>query len=314
MATSSSASPAVAVAARAQPERRPSVYWEAFQGLRRDPVAMAALAILLIVAFLALAGPVVAPYDPNAQSLSTRLRPPVWSDRGSAANLLGTDQLGRDMLSRIIYGARVSAIIGLAVVCLGAIAGVTLGLVAGFFGGKIEKVIVSVIDTVLSFPGLLLSLTVVAVFGANMTTLILALSLRAWVVYARIVRGQTLILKQVQFIEAARSLGIPTGPILARHLLPNLLPSILTIAVLELARVVLSESSLSFLGLGIQSPSISWGLMLAEGRRYMSTANWLVTTPGIAIAITVLSVNVLASYIRRLLDPFQRGRIEMHER
>jgi ABC-type dipeptide/oligopeptide/nickel transport system permease subunit len=259
-------------------------------------------------------GPLLAPHDPIGQTLSARLRPPAWQERGSLTHLLGTDQLGRDILSRMIFGAQVSATVGLAVILLGGILGTAAGLCAGFFGGRFETVVVALVDVVLAFPSLLLALTIVAVLGPNITTVILALTLRGWVIFARMARGQALALSQFQFVEAARCIGAPSRWILARHLLPNLVPSIITIAVLDLARVVLAESSLSFLGLGIQPPGMSWGLMLAEGRNYMLTANWLVTLPGLAIALTVLSVNILASHVRRVLDPFQRGRIETESR
>jgi ABC-type dipeptide/oligopeptide/nickel transport system permease subunit len=287
---------------------RPSVYWRALRGLRRDPFAVAGLVILVIALGAAAIGPYIAPYDPVDQDLTARLRPPVWQERGSFAHPLGTDNLGRDIMSRLIYGARVSAIVGLTVITLGAIFGTVLGLCAGYFGGRIDNIIVGIVDVVLSFPGLLLALTIVAMLGPTITTVILALSMRGWVVYARVARGQALALSKFQFIEAAQSIGAPAPWVLARHLLPNLLPSIVTVAVLELARMVLAESSLSFLGLGVQPPGISWGLMLAEGRNYMLTAPWLVTLPGVAIALTVLSANIISSHVRRLVDPFQQGR------
>ena len=287
---------------------RPSVYWRALRGLRRDPFAVAGLVVLVIALGAAAFGPYVSPYDPLDQDLVARLRPPFWQERGSFAHPLGTDNLGRDIMSRLIYGARVSATVGLTVVTLGAFVGTALGLCAGYFGGRIDNIIVGIVDVVLSFPGLLLALTVVAMLGPTITTVILALSMRGWVVYARVARGQTLALSKFQFVEAAQSIGAPAPRVLARHLLPNLLPSIVTVAVLELARMVLAESSLSFLGLGVQPPGISWGLMLAEGRNYMLTAPWLVTLPGVAIAVTVLSANIISSHVRRLVDPFQQGR------
>jgi len=287
---------------------RPSVYWRALRGLRRDPFAIAGLIVLAIALGAAVLGPYVSPYDPVDQDLAARLRPPFWQERGALAHPLGTDNLGRDILSRLIYGARVSATVGLTVITLGAVFGTAIGLCAGYFGGKIDNLIVGIVDIVLSFPGLLLALTVVAMLGPTITTVILALSMRGWVVYARVARGQALALSKFQFIEAAQSIGAPAPWVLARHLLPNLLPSIVTVAVLELARMVLAESSLSFLGLGVQPPGISWGLMLAEGRNYMLTAPWLVTLPGVAIALTVLSANIISSHVRRLVDPFQQGR------
>jgi peptide/nickel transport system permease protein len=302
----SSSVPAAAPVVRL-PQRTP-VYRRAFTELLHDPIAFAALVVLTLVVSAALVGPLVAPYDPVDQDILTRLSPPVWQAGGDLSHAFGTDNLGRDILSRLIYGTRVSVSVGLIVVCLGAVVGTALGLLAGYRGGRVESVVVGIVDIWLSFPLLLLALTIVSVLGPTMSTVILALSLRGWVIFARVARGQTLSLKHYQFVEAARSIGAPSTLILWRHLLPNLLPSILTVGVLELARMVLAESSLSFLGLGVQPPGISWGLMLAEGRNYMLTAPWLVTLPGLAIAVTVLSVNILASHIRRLADPFQQGR------
>jgi ABC-type dipeptide/oligopeptide/nickel transport system permease subunit len=289
---------------------RASIYRRAFGGLRRDPIALTGIVMLVLAVVAALVGPSISPYDPVDQDLVARLRPPFWQERGSWAHPLGTDNLGRDILSRLIYGARISVSVGLTVVSIGAVLGTVLGLCAGYFGGRVDALIVGIVDVMLSFPGLLLALTIVAMLGPTVMTVILALSMRGWVVYARVARGQALSLSQYQFVEAAQSIGAPAPWVLARHVLPNLLPSIVTVAVLELARMVLAESSLSFLGLGVQPPGISWGLMLAEGRNYMLTAPWLVTLPGVAIALTVLSANVLASHVRRLVDPFQQGRGE----
>ncbi len=287
---------------------RPSLFSRLVRSLSRDPIAVAGVVVLGIVLVSAVIGPYISPYDPVDQDLYARLRPPFWQERGSLAHPLGTDNLGRDIASRLIYGAQVSVAVGLTVVTLGALVGTVVGVCAGYFGGRIDNVIVGIVDVVLSFPGLLLALTIVAVMGPTVGTVILALSMRGWVVYARMARGQALALAEYQFVESARSIGAPAPWILARHIVPNLLPSIVTVAVLELARMVLAESSLSFLGLGVQPPGISWGLMLAEGRNYMLTAPWLVTLPGVAIALTVLSANILSSHVRRLVDPFQQGR------
>jgi ABC-type dipeptide/oligopeptide/nickel transport system permease subunit len=287
---------------------RSSIYSRAVTSLLRDPIAVAGVFVLFIAVVAATIGPYITPYDPVDQDLVARLRPPFWQERGSLAHPLGTDNLGRDISSRLIFGARISVSVGLTVVSLGAIVGTAIGISAGYFGGRIDNLIVGIVDIVLSFPGLLLALTIVAVLGPTVGTVILALSMRAWVVYARVARGQAMALRHYQFVEAAQSIGATSPRILAGHVLPNLLPSIVTVAVLELARMVLAESSLSFLGLGVQPPGISWGLMLAEGRNYMLTAPWLVTLPGVAIALTVLSANVLASHVRRLVDPFQQGR------
>jgi ABC-type dipeptide/oligopeptide/nickel transport system permease subunit len=301
----------VALRAPAVPKRRATVATQAFRQIRRDPFAVFAVAVLIVVGMAALGGVALAPHDPLDQNYSAIRRPPLWDARGTLSHPLGTDELGRDILSRLIVGAQVSATVGLAVVLLGGTLGTLAGLCAGYFGGRFDTAMVALIDVVLAFPSLLLALTIVAVLGPNIYTVILALTMRGWVIFARVARGQALALSQFQYVESARSVGAPTFRILARHLLPNLVPSILTIAVLDLARVVLAESALSFLGLGIQPPGVSWGMMLSTGRGYMLTANWLVTLPGLAIAVTVLSVNILATHFRRVLDPFQRGRVEM---
>jgi peptide/nickel transport system permease protein len=311
VATNVQAAPGT-IAARAP--RRKSIYLQTLGELRRDPFAMAAIVVLSIVLVAAVAGPFIMPADPLEQSLRDRLKPPIWHAGGSMEHIFGTDQLGRDIFSRMIDGARVSVMIGLSIVAIASVIGTTLGLIAGFKGGKIEMIIGTATDVILSFPGLLMALTIVTVLSPSIGTLILALSIRGWVIYARVGRGQTLALSQFQFIEAARTIGASTPRILAGHLLPNLVPSIMTIAILELARMILAESSLSFIGLGVQAPRISWGLMLAEGREYMLTANWLVTLPGVAIAVTVLSFNILSSHIRRVVDPFQRGRVDTTQR
>lgn len=301
-------------AVRARAPRRQSVYLQAARELRKDPFAIAAMFVLALVLIAAVAGPVLMPSDPLDQSLRDRLKPPIWHEGGTSAHLFGTDQLGRDIFSRMIDGARVSVMIGVMIVLISSSVGTSLGLLAGFMRGRLELVIGTLTDVILSFPGLLMALTIVTVLSPGIGTLILALSIRGWVVYARVSRGQTLALSQFQYIEAARTIGASTPRILAGHLLPNLLPSIMTIAILELARMILAESSLSFIGLGVQAPRISWGLMLAEGREYMLTANWLVTLPGVAIAMTVLSFNILSSHIRRVVDPFQRGRVDTSQR
>jgi peptide/nickel transport system permease protein len=264
-----------------------------------------AILVLVIVA-AALLGPLVAPHDPTAQSLVGRLRPPVWYPDGTAENLLGTDHLGRDVLSRIIYGARTSISIGAFVVLTAGCFGITMGLLAGYKGGRWDTIIMRTVDTQLAFPGLLLALIIITVLGASFTLLVIILAVDGWMVYARMTRGVVLSTKEKPYVEAAELVGCRPRRIIFRHILPNLLSPLITLAILEFARVVIAEAALSFIGLGIQPPQISWGLDVTSGRNYVFNAWWLVTFPGIAIAVTVLGLNLVASWLRIFSDPRER--------
>jgi peptide/nickel transport system permease protein len=234
------------------------------------------------------------------------LRPPVWEARGSWANLLGTDNLGRDVFSRILHGARLSILIGAAVVAASASFGVLVGLIAGFAGGRVDAVLMRWVDVHVAFPGLLLSLVILVILGPGPGTVILALALNGWMVYARQIRSVVLSVRQLPYIESAEMAGARAGRILFRHILPNLAAPLITLMVLEFARVVLAEAALSFLGVGVQPPAVSWGLDVANGRNYLTSAWWLATFPGLSIALTVLIVNVAASRLRLALDPRER--------
>jgi peptide/nickel transport system permease protein len=264
---------------------------------------VAFLALLLICAIFA---PLVAPHDPAAQSLSNRLRPPVWSEGGSWDHVLGTDYLGRDLLSRIIYGSRISLLVGASVVALAGVFGVVMGLVSGYRGGRTDRLIMGFVDTQVAFPGLLLALIILAVVGPSVGALVIVLSLNGWMVYARVTRGVVLSVKELPYVEAAEIVGCRSRRVVFRHILPNLTSSLATLGVLEFARIVLAEAALSFLGLGIQPPQTSWGLDVAGGRDYIFSAWWLVTFPGIAIALTVLAINLVASWLRVVTDPQER--------
>ena len=262
--------------------------------------------IVLALVLVAIFAPLLAPYDPAEQSLRSRLIPPVWQERGTWEHLLGTDHLGRDILSRIIHGSRISMFVGLAVVALAGGFGVTLGLIAGFFGGRVDAAIMRFVDTLIAFPGLLLALVILAVIGPSMTTVIVVLALNGWMVYARMTRGIVLSVRQLPYVEAAEMVGGRPMHVVFRHILPNLMSPLLTLGVLEFARIVLAEAALSFLGLGIQPPATSWGLDVANGKDYLFVAWWLVTIPGCAIAITVLAINLLANWARVTSDPQER--------
>jgi peptide/nickel transport system permease protein len=238
--------------------------------------------------------------------LRSRLVPPVWEDNGSWKHILGTDHLGRDVLSRVIHGSRVSLTVGAAVVLLAGTFGVVLGLIAGYRGGRTDSVIMRWIDTQVAFPGLLIALIILAVIGPSMLTVILVLSFNGWMVYGRMTRGAVLSVRQTAYVEAAEMVGCSAMRVVFRHILPNLTSPLLTLSILEFARIVLAEAALSFLGMGIQPPATSWGLDVATGKNYMFRAWWLVTFPGVAISITVLAINLVASWLRLVSDPQER--------
>ena len=262
--------------------------------------------LVLIIVIAAVLAPLLAPHDPSAQSLRGRLDPPFWYPDGTTEHLLGTDNLGRDVLSRIIYGARTSISIGVLVVLTAGTFGITMGLLAGYNGGRIDTIIMRIVDTQLAFPGLLLALIIITVLGASFTLLVIILAIDGWMVYARMTRGVVLSAREKPYVEAAEIVGCRPRRIIFRHILPNLLSPLVTLAILEFARVVIAEAALSFIGLGIQPPQISWGLDVTAGRNYVFNAWWLVTFPGIAIALTVLGLNLVASWLRIFSDPRER--------
>ncbi len=276
--------------------------------LRRDRIALVAAGVVGAYILLAILAPVVAPQDPNAQNIVQRLRPPFWAPGGSLAHVFGTDALGRDVLSRVIFGARASLLIGFLVVLIAGSFGTLLGVIAGYRGGRTDLIISRITDVQTAFPGLLLALTILAVIGAGQANLVAVFAVNGWMVYCRTARGQTLSLREQPFIEAAVSIGCRERTIIFRHILPNLASILLTLGSLELARIVLAESVLSFLGMGVQPPDVSWGLMIADGNIYMTTASWLVLVPGVALSVLVLAVNVLAGWVRTVADPVQRSR------
>ena len=276
------------------------------QELWRDKTGFTGVVLIGVLLFMAVAAPLIAPHDPSTQDLRARLRPPVWEEKGTWKHVLGTDHLGRDVLSRVIYGSRVSLLVGTAVVFVAGTFGVVMGLLAGYRGGRTDSYVMRWIDTQVAFPGLLLALIILAVIGPSMITVIIVLSLNGWMVYGRMTRGAVLSVRQTPYVEAAEILGCKGKRVIFRHILPNLTSPLLTLAILEFARIVLAEAALSFLGLGIQPPATSWGLDVANGKNYMFRAWWLVTMPGIAIAITVLAVNLVASWMRLISDPQER--------
>lgn len=287
-------------------ESRSSALLALLKELWQDKPGFIGFVILVALIFMAVFAPILAPFDPADQSLRDRLVPPVWQIGGSWEHVLGTDHLGRDILSRIIHGSRISMFVGVGVVVLAGGFGVTMGLIAGFFGGRVDAIIMRFVDTLIAFPGLLLALVILAVIGPSMTTVILVLALNGWMVYARMTRGIVLSVRQMPYVEAAEMVGGRAVHVIFRHILPNLMSPLLTLGVLEFARIVLAEAALSFLGLGIQPPATSWGLDVANGKDYLFLAWWLVTIPGCAIAITVLAINLVANWARVTSDPQER--------
>jgi len=255
---------------------------------------------------MALAAPWLAPHDPRQQDLSLRLHPPGWAEGGDPSYPLGTDQMGRDILSRIIYGARVSLAVGFIAVAISGTLGVSLGLLSGYFGGRLDDIIMRVADIQLAFPFILLALAVMTVLGSGLRNIIIVLGITGWVQYGRIIRSEVLRLRSTEFIEAAHSIGNSDLAVIWRHLLPNVISSAIVIASLQVARVVVSESALTFLGLGIEPTIPSWGGMLSDGRDYINTQWWVSTFPGLALMLTVLGWNLVGDWLRDSLDPRAR--------
>jgi peptide/nickel transport system permease protein len=255
------------------------------------------LLIVLLTVFAAVAGPFLSPWDPSAQELARRLESP------SAAHPLGLDELGRDILARLLVGARISLLVGIAVVSVSSAAGMLFGSIAGYFGGVVDDVISRVIDVLMAFPGILLAIALVAVLGPSLVNVVLALSVIGWVGYARLVRGQALRARELEFVQAARASGASAARIVLRHILPTAIPAVVVQATLGMAGAIIAEAALSFLGLGVQPPTPSWGTMLDAGRAHLFDAPHLTIFPGLAIATLVLGFNFLGDGLRDRVDP-----------
>ncbi len=274
--------------------------YDVFIRLGRKRIAMVGLGIVVLMMLAAVFAPLVAPNDPYDQQLHLARQAP------SREYPLGTDNLGRCVLSRLIYGTRVSLSVGFMVVTLRGLIGIPAGLVAGFYGGKVDSIIMRVTDVFIAFPGILLAIAVMAVWGPGIFNVMLALAIVGWPQFARLVRGEVLGLKEQEFVEAGRAMGLTDSHLIFKYLLPNILGVVVVYGTLGLAAPIVSEAALSFLGLGTMPPTISWGRMLAEGRRYMRHLPWLATYPGVAITITVLGFNLFGDGLRDVLDPRQR--------
>ena len=262
------------------------------------------VAALLVIAA---AAPILAPLDPIRQSLRGRLAAPTWNGTDGHAHLLGTDHLGRDVLSRVIWGSRVSLLIGFAAVLVGGVLGSAAGIAAGFSRGRMDAIIMTLADAQLAFPFILLAIGIIAVLGPSFPTLIVVIGLSGWVGYARVLRSQVMVLRSREFVDAIHALGGSVGRVILRHILPNVLSSLVVVATLELARAIVLEATLSFLGLGIQPPTPSWGVMVQEGREYLDSAWWISTFPGLVLMVTSLAVSRTGDWLRDMLDPTLRG-------
>jgi peptide/nickel transport system permease protein len=268
-----------------------------------SPLVLISWLMVLALLIAALFSPQVAPHNPVRERLLDRLLPPAWAKEGEWHYVLGTDHLGRDVVSRIIYGSRVSLIVGFAAMLVGGSLGIVLGLTAGYVGGRCDDVVMALADMQLAFPTILLAITIIAVLGPSFANLVVVIGISGWVTYARIARAQVLSLRETEFIEAIRAQGGGAQRIICRHILPNILSPLIVIATLDLARTIVLESTLSFLGLGIQPPTPSWGGMLSDGREYLLSAWWIATFPGVVLMLTALSFNRLGDWVRDLSDP-----------
>ena len=279
----------------------------AVRSLRRSHVGILGVALITLVLLTALFGPLLAPHDPQGHNLRARFEPPGHRD-GDRVFVLGTDQLGRDVLSRLIAGTRVSVTVGVLSVVIAGLIGVSYGLISGFAGGLVDNLMMRVADAFLAIPFIVLVVAVSGVVGAGLITLILILGVTSWVTYARVTRAEVLAVRETDYVMAARALGQTSLNIMFKHILPNVTGSIIVLATMMVATTMLAEAALSFLGLGVQPPTVTWGLMLSDGRQYIGSAWWMSTFPGIAITVTVLGVVFLGDWLRDLLDPRLQGR------
>ena len=283
---------------------RPVGMW--WRQLLRLKWGVGAAIVLLVVILAAVLAPWISPHDPLVVDIRHRLAPPAWMTGGTPEHLLGTDQIGRDLLSRVIYGGRVSLIVGVSSVLLSSTIGILLGLAAGYFGGKLDWIIMTVVNVVLTFPFVLLALAVIAVLGPSLPNMIAVLGIAGWPIYTRVIRAETIALREREFVTAGRALGMSHLRLIFRQILPNLVSAGVVIATLQVAQVIVLESFLSFLGLGVQPPIPAWGNMLGEGRVYMLNSWWIAAFPGAAIFVTTLVINLMGNALRDWLDPHMK--------
>lgn len=277
-----------------------------FYRLKSSPVGILGFIIIIIVFLLSIFSEIISPYDPNQYNLRMRYMPPFWVS-GEFNFILGTDQLGRDMLSRLIYGTRISVIVGIGGVIVSMVIGVFIGLICGFYRGIIDAILSRVIDTLMSIPFILLAISIVGMVGISgndsLIVIIIVLGLTGWITFARVIRAEVLSIREKEYIESAYAIGQTNFLIIIKHILPNVIPSIIVLSTLQIATVIIAESSLSFLGLGVKPPIVTWGSMLADGRDHLATSWWLATFPGLAITFTTLGLIIFGDWLRDYLDP-----------
>jgi ABC-type dipeptide/oligopeptide/nickel transport system permease subunit len=296
----------IAPAGARGPRRMPRAIQRLVLVVARRPTMLLSATVLLVFVVAAVFAPQLAPFDPTAQDLRNRLIPPAWFDGGSRSHWLGTDNLGRDILSRLLYGSRVSLVIGIATITFGMAIGALVGMVSGYFGSHVDTVSMRIVDVWMAFPSLLLALIFAAVLGPGLVNLIIALVLTSWPIYTRVIRAEVLSLREREFVTAIRALGSTHARVLIQHVLPNVFPLLLVIGTLQLGVTIITEASLSFLGIGVDPATPTWGAMLSDGRRYMRQAWWLTALPGVAISLVVLAVNLAGDGLRDVLDPRTR--------
>lgn len=278
--------------------------WQALgSAVVRSRSALAGGILLAMLLLAAILGPLAWAVDPVGVDLLHRFSPPVWGQGGQWLHPLGTDNMGRDVLARLLNGARISLLVAFSTVAVSLLVGVTLGVVSGYFGGHVDALIMRIGDIFLAYPFMLLTISIIAILGPSLVNLILVLALSDWVTYARTIRGSVLSVKSREFVTAAHAIGSSHGFIIGRHILPNVLAPVLVLGTVRAANYIIWESGLSFLGMGVPPPTATWGMMLAEGRNYILNAGWLITLPGVAIMLTILSINLLGDGLRDIFDP-----------
>ncbi len=280
-----------------------TIFRRNMRSFAENRLALGSAVVVVIFVFLAIFAPLVAPHDPAETDLFRRLQPPGWMPGGEWSYLLGCDALGRDILSRIIYGARISIFIGAAVVLVATTVGIVAGLAAGYLRGWVDTVISRIVDILLGFPYLIFAIGLMAMMGPGLFNIILALVYKEWVIPCRVVRGETLVTRELEYVEAARALGASGRHIMLREILPNILSPVIVVSTIRMAHVIILEASLSFLGLGVQPPTASWGAMVSDGRAFILQAWWVSTFPGVAILLLVLAINVASQGLRDAFDP-----------
>ena len=287
----------------AEEDRRATRLHKILRKLRQDKGAIFGLVMVLFVIASAIFASWISPHDPLDQDVEQRLLPPIGQTGADPKFLLGTDHLGRDIFSRLIYGARISLAVSISAVAFSSVLGTVIGLLSGFYGGKVDSIFMRLADVQLAFPFILLAIAIIAVLGPSLQNIIIVMGITGWVIYARVVRAEVLSLREKEYITAVRALGGSNGRIIFKHLFPNVIPPCIVIVTLEMARMIIMEAALSFLGLGIQPPTPTWGGMLADGRVYLATSWWLATFPGLIIMLVVLGINLLGNWLRDMLDP-----------